>query len=187
MDFKKFVELTRPVIGGKEGVHKYVRSLFDAILTEDSLDILENYSDSSYKAYANGNTQITQFAKAIVSHLSPENFASFIRRFDKPAKLELCNRFQPFLPDINKSNVGKKIAALFDEIIHEAAGVKRKSSATHKHEAEPIEAEVLESDTPSRDAPGDKKITVIQHQTNVVQNGENNINLTNNGTMNFNF
>lgn len=33
----------------------------------------------------------------------------------------------------------------------------------------------------------EKKITVIQHQTNVVQNGENNINLTNNGTMNFNF
>ncbi len=32
----------------------------------------------------------------------------------------------------------------------------------------------------------DKKITVIQHQTNVVQNGENNFNLTNNGTLNFN-
>lgn len=31
----------------------------------------------------------------------------------------------------------------------------------------------------------DKKTTVIQQQTNVIQNGENNFNLTNNGTMNF--
>lgn len=33
----------------------------------------------------------------------------------------------------------------------------------------------------------EKKITVIQHQTNVVQNGDNNFNLTNNGVMNFDF
>lgn len=29
--------------------------------------------------------------------------------------------------------------------------------------------------------------TVIQQQANVIQNGENNFNLTNNGTMDFNF
>lgn len=29
--------------------------------------------------------------------------------------------------------------------------------------------------------------TIIQHQTNVIQNGEKNINMTNNGTINFNF
>ena len=39
MNFKEFVELTRPVIGGKGGVQKYVRSLFDAILTDDGRDI----------------------------------------------------------------------------------------------------------------------------------------------------
>lgn len=33
----------------------------------------------------------------------------------------------------------------------------------------------------------DKKFTIIQHQTNVIQHGENNINLTNNGVMNFDF
>ena len=35
--------------------------------------------------------------------------------------------------------------------------------------------------------PKDKKITVVQQQINVIQNGEKNFNLTNNGTMNFNF
>ena len=33
----------------------------------------------------------------------------------------------------------------------------------------------------------DKKTTIIQQQTNVIQNGDNNVNVTNNGTINFNF
>ena len=32
-----------------------------------------------------------------------------------------------------------------------------------------------------------QKTTIIQQQTNVIQNGDNNVNITNNGTMNFNF
>ena len=69
MNFKEFVALTRPVIGGKGGVHKYVRSLFDAILTDDGRDILDDYSDSSYKAYANGNSQITKVQTVMnISH-----------------------------------------------------------------------------------------------------------------------
>lgn len=58
-----------------------------------------------------------------------------------------------------------------------------------QEEAEPLEAEVVDDYEPSGAADEDKedkKITVIQQQTNVVQNGENNINLTNNGTINFN-
>lgn len=54
-----------------------------------------------------------------------------------------------------------------------------KSGAT-----EHIESEVVDGDKLS-DAV-DNKTTIIQQQTNVVQNGENNFNLTNNGTMNFN-
>ena len=57
-----------------------------------------------------------------------------------------------------------------------------------QEEAETIQAEVVDDNEPSgaADDKEDKKITVIQHQTNVVQNGENNINLMNNGTINFN-
>jgi hypothetical protein len=54
---------------------------------------------------------------------------------------------------------------------------------------ETIEADVVDDYEPSGAADEDKedkKITVIQQQTNVVQNGENNINLTNNGKINFN-
>lgn len=35
MNFVEFVTITRPILGGKGGVHIYVRTLFDAILTEN--------------------------------------------------------------------------------------------------------------------------------------------------------
>lgn len=63
MDFLEFVSITRPIIGGKGGVHIYVRTLFDAILTENGKEILDGYSTSSYKAYANGKTSITDISK----------------------------------------------------------------------------------------------------------------------------
>ena len=52
------------------------------------------------------------------------------------------------------------------------------------------EAETVEDE---KTAPGEdpgqegQKTTIIQQQTNVIQNGDNNVNVTNNGTMNFNF
>lgn len=104
MDFKKFVELTRPVIGGKGGIHKYVRTLFDAILTDDGRDILEDYSDSSFKSYGNGNVQITEIAKAMSPHLDLVEFASFIFQTGESAQLQLCERFRPYLPNINACN-----------------------------------------------------------------------------------
>lgn len=187
MNFKEFVKLTRPVIGGKGGIQKYVRTLFDAILTDDGRDILEDYSDSSFKSYGNGNVQITEIAKAMSPHLDLVEFASFIFQTGESAQLQLCDRFRPHLPNINACNVGDEIASLFADIIWEAAGTKRKSSTLSEDDVEPIEAEVEDGEQPSGAAQDDREITVIQQQINVVQNGEKNFNLTNNGTMNFNF
>ena len=88
MNFKEFVDLTRPVIGGKGGIQKYVRTLFDAILTEDGSDILEDYSDSSFKSYGNGNVQITEIAKAMSPHLDLVEFAP---SYSKPESRLNCN------------------------------------------------------------------------------------------------
>ena len=52
------------------------------------------------------------------------------------------------------------------------------------------EAETAEDEkTAPEEDPGQEgqKTTIIQQQTNVIQNGDNNVNVTNNGTMNFNF
>lgn len=187
MNFKEFVELTRPVIGDKGGIQKYVRALFDAILTDDGRDILEDYSDSSFKSYGNGNVQITEIAKAMSPHLDLVEFASFIFQAGESVQLQLCDRFRPYLPNINVCNVGDEIASLFADIIWEAAGTKRKSPTSSEDGVGPIEAEVEDGEQPSCAAKDDREITVIQQQINVVQNGEKNFNMTNNGTMNFNF
>ncbi len=336
MNFQEFVNLTRPIIGGKSSSHKFVRTLFDAILSDGGRDILDDYSENTYKAYGNGRTQITKIAKAICPHIDPVEFATFIYQTGESAQLELCERFSTHLPSINVKNVGEELADLFADIIREAAGAKRKSAPkgantdnnsgktagwtalssedlaylksfradsrdiliyiikndpsagptdfflsdkindlmekwqfsvreiennafrklvldilnalgkytyyisdvflryipergilwfrnesweegerlrdelqpksyelrcviaqlykklypipedTSQNKSEPVEAEVVDDEEPSDTATGGKKITVIQQQTNVIQNGENNFNLTNNGTMNFN-
>lgn len=187
MKFQGFVRLTRPVIGGKSSASKFVRTLFDAILSDRGRDILDDYSENTYKAYGNGRTQITKIAKAISPYIDQVEFATFIYQTGESAQIELCERFSPHLPNINVKNVGDELADLFAGIIREAAGTERKNSAPPKDDAETTEAEVVDDDVPSGAAEEDKKITVIQNQTNVVQNGENNFNLTNNGTLNFNF
>ena len=92
--------------------------------------------------------------------------------------------------------LGLLLAALsiaFCEVIHAAPKLYKKlfpiPEDNFSEDPETIEAEVVDDYEPSGAADEDKedkKITVIRHQTNVVQNGENNINLTNNGTINFN-
>ena len=148
VNFKDFVELTRPVIGGKEGLHTYVHSLFDAILNEDYHEILKGYSDNSFKAYGNGNTQITGIAKAITAHLDTVEFASFIYELDESAQIELEQRFKPYLPKIDARNVGDEIADLFADIIRDAASTKRKRTASKEDNAELIESEVVDDDEP---------------------------------------
>ena len=64
MNFKEFFEMIRPVIGGKGGDHKFARTLFDAIITEEGADVLDDYSENTYKAYARKEVQSrTSFCK----------------------------------------------------------------------------------------------------------------------------
>ena len=50
-----------------------------------------------------------------------------------------------------------------------------------------VEAEVVDDYAPSGAAKEETNTTIIQNQVNVVQNGTNNTNITNTGTLNFNF
>ena len=87
MNFVEFVTITRPILGGKGGVHVYVRTLFDAILTENGKEILDGYSKESYKAYAGAKTSIRDISKAMVQYIDPVEFSSFIFKIPglKPA------------------------------------------------------------------------------------------------------
>lgn len=132
MDFVEFVSITRPIIGGKEGVHIYVKTLFDAILTENGKEILDGYSKESYKAYAGGKTSIRDISKAMVQYVDPVEFSSFIFNTEESTQIALCEQFTEFLPNINVNNVGDEIAELFANIIRTAAQTKRKKPASKK-------------------------------------------------------
>lgn len=132
MNFVEFVNITRPIIGGKSGVHTYVKTLFDAILTESGKDILNDYKDSTFKAYSNGSTSISKISKAMVPYIDPVEFSSFIFDTEEAVQIALCQRFVQYLPNININNVGDEIAELFATIIRNAAETKRKKPVSKK-------------------------------------------------------
>ncbi|MEG1406929.1 MAG: hypothetical protein RSD23_03650 [Ruthenibacterium sp.] len=186
MDFTTFANLLHTVIGMGSKTSTFTKTLFDTIITEEGKDTLDDYSESSFKSYFNGNQKITQLAQKISVYLDHEEFAYFINQTPDAVTDSLCDSFRSVLPHIDAFNVGEQLAGFFAAIIKEAASTKKKSTPKGAHDAETIAAEVVDDHEPSGAVDEDKKITVIQHQTNVVQNGENNFNLTNNGTMNFN-
>ena len=186
MNFKDFAHLLFPSIGAGSSTHAFTHSIFEAIVTEDGLDILNGYDKESFKAYYNGNTKISSLAKKISPYVEPFGFSEFISSFQDGAIQGLCEAFQKHIPDINLHNAADKLADMFASIIREAAAATGKSARTDSN-AESIEAEVVDDEMPSGAAGEDKKITVIQQQTNVIQNGDHNVNLTNNGTINFHF
>lgn len=187
MEFKDFVQILHPIIGGSSKQGAFVKTLFDVIITEEGQSALEEQSDVTYRSYFNGGTGISRIAKKISPYIETENFVSYIHDFSDETVSTLCDSFREYLPEIDNFNAGRQLADLFLSILKAAAGAKRKSPASSEDDAEPIEAEVVDDEEPSGAARDNKKITVIQQQINVIQNGEKNFNLTNNGTMNFNF
>jgi len=128
MEFSEFVQLLHPIIGGSSSTHAFARTIFDAIVNEDGLTILNEYSESSFKAYYNGTTKITKIAKAISPYVDQTEFASYFDAFSDEAMLSVCGSFNPFIPSINVMNAGEELAALFAGIIKTAASAKRKSA-----------------------------------------------------------
>lgn len=187
MTFSEFAKRLHPIISAGSSHHAFVKTIFENMIQDDDLEILAGRSSQTYKAYFNGNTEITKLAKEIGAYIEPEEFAKFIDDFSDAVAERLCSAFEDCLPGATLHNIGEQLAQLFVQIITEAASLKRKKPTSARSSAEPAEAETAKRGETTDFADEDKKITVIQQQINVVQNGEKNINLTNNGTMNFNF
>ena len=128
MEFTEFAQLLHPIIGGASSTHAFVKTLFDAIVTDDGRSVLEEVKEDTYKAYFNGNTGISRIAKKISPYIEPEEFVEFCDQFQDATTDSLCDSFRPHLPEINSHNAGELLASLFQEIIKNAASVKRKST-----------------------------------------------------------
>ena len=182
MNIVEFISITQPIIGGKAPASSYIRTLFDCVLKDTGRDILNDYSNSTYKSFANGNASISQIAKAMSPHLDEEEFSTFIYELEDSAQLQLVEEFRPYLPEIASYNVGDLLADLFVKIIRDAAKTNRKKASNK--DTQTTEDKKTNCENASNN--NETTVTYVQHQTNVVQNGENNWNLTNNGSINFN-
>lgn len=128
MEFKVFVQILHPIIGGSSSQGAFVKTLFDVIVTEDGQSALDEQSEVTYRSYFNGQTGISRIAKKISPYIETENFVSYIHEFSDETVLSLCDSFRDQLPDINCFNAGRQLADLFLSILKAAAGTKRKSA-----------------------------------------------------------
>lgn len=215
MTFSEFFSLLHPIIGGKSSTHQFARTLFDLILSEDGEGVLDDYSDDSFKAYANGNTGISRVAKAVRPYLDTYNFESYLEKYIDSAGTRLCDVFRPYISDISVKNVIEKISDLFVTIIEEAATTKKGASAKTNIESKrtPSSVDISPIDAESKvlktilHMPEDQRGAALEEVLNygrkkapetnsgatasavsVTQNGENNYNVNNQsgGTVNFN-
>ena len=77
MEFCEFAQRMHKIIGGADNTAAFVKTLFENILLEKNYSVLEEVSVDTYKAYYNGNTRITRFAKKLNIYLEPECFISY--------------------------------------------------------------------------------------------------------------
>lgn len=127
MEFKDFVQILHPIIGGSSSQGAFVKTLFDVIVTEDGQSALDEQSEVTYRSYFNGQTGISRIAKKISPYIETENFVSYIHDFSDETVSSLCDSFREYLPEINGFNAGRQLADLFLAILKTAAGTKRKS------------------------------------------------------------
>ncbi len=132
MEFKEFVEKQASVLRDGSSTIEFTRSVFEAIVANSDLDILDGYKASSFKVFYNGNTAISGISRKINAHLEPMEFAEYISQHDDGAVEDLCSVFRADIPDIELNNAGNKLAELFTAIITEAAGAKRKTTVQQK-------------------------------------------------------
>lgn len=131
MLFNEFANKLFSVLGNGASTHVFTRTLFDAITTNSGKDILDGYTDSSYKGFYNGHTSISRISKKINTYVEPMEFSTYIMdEFSDAVRENLCAVFHEDIPGIEPSSVGDELAALFVEIITQAAGANKKS--THK-------------------------------------------------------
>lgn len=82
-----------------------------------------------------------------------------------------------------------QFAQAADALLHQTAEKSRENKRKHAEEQaqyEKIDGEVVDDDEPEQAKDSSGNTTIIQHQTNVIQNGDNNSNIMNNGTININ-
>lgn len=63
MEFKDFVQILHPIIGGSSSQAAFTKTLFDVLVTEDGQSAVDEPTETTYRSYFNGQTGISRIAK----------------------------------------------------------------------------------------------------------------------------
>lgn len=138
MTFSEFVNMLFPIIGAGSSTHAFTKSMFDAILDDSGQNILDEYSEETYKAYYNGNTGISRIAKKVCAYMEPENFVSYIDGFPDATRDSLCEVYKESISGCDSYNISQALADLFAEIIRTAAAAKRGAATRAKKKTDVV-------------------------------------------------
>ena len=134
MEFTEFVNFLKPIIGGAENTHSFVKTLFEVVVTKEGQPFLEDVKEPTYKAYFNGKTKITKMAQRISPYLEPEEFVAYLEKFSDATAQQIINTFSPFVGGLTTFNMPEKMAYFFCDIIRTAAATEKKKGATRSVE-----------------------------------------------------
>lgn len=189
MEFRDFAQRLMPIIGGGASIPIFTKTLFEVIVNEEGKEIIDDYSDSTYKQYYKGEIKIGRISRRIKPYLNLEGFVTFLREFDSFCATAMERSFADYCPEFPNRDFAEMIAVLFVRIINEASQDASKPRVTKSSKNEPtvLDAEILEPEgIPSSDSKNEAKTVNLDNQTTIIQNGNNNIAFSSNGVVNIN-
>ena len=135
MEFKDFAHKLFSIIGAGSSTHAFTRTLFEVVVSEKGQAILDEYGPDTYKAYYNGNTQITRIAKKILPYVDISSFQRYLSEFSDDVCKSLADAFSDVEPAISEYIAPDILADIFLNIINEAAFKKRNSAKSKVNRA----------------------------------------------------
>ena len=197
MNFSEFMQRLFSALSEGKSIPVFMREMLVAGMDNNGIQILDDLDDETLKGYYYGHTGIGKFAKKVVNHIEPEEVISFYDKYSDKVADNIVEAFEDGFSDISSYNCAEKIANLYMDILHTAAakGVqhKRKKTSGKAPEVEVIDCGDedaggnAENNTSNAGEAPSRVVQIIEHQTNVVQNGDNNSNTTINGDVTINF
>lgn len=146
MKFSEFAQMLFPIIGAGNSTSAFTRTLFDTIVEDNGQGTVESLKDPTFKAYYNGNNDISKIARKITAYIEPMEFEEYINSFPDSTVQLLCDSFEPYLSGINLYNASTKIAELFTSIIKDAASTNKKITPKSDDEKNNIASEESAAD-----------------------------------------
>lgn len=185
MSFIEILHTLKPIIGGGDSTHLFTRKIFEILLTEEGLWILEGISENTFKAYYNRNTNISKISRRMALYIEPEQMIHYFNGMSDATIELLTYKLQLLIPDITISNAPERISHYLVETIIESASQERSIPSTKANKPNPKHKPIANSKDSSDNEGYDNADNphFRNGRINIQQSGNHNLNFINNGNI----